>query len=192
MATIEPLQDDDLPSDTEQQGDVKPLREQLESRCAVAKIPIEDTEGIEPQERVLRVGMPCGRERRWIYLWDFGNYERLLAIPFERYVFMQGLDAVCNYTTGTIEAAIRPLGGPSVRLIYSRIFRMPLEQLPEGDEFPQLALPSSELKASARSEAPPEITFPSHEYDAAPDLLRRERERRSRMSDKGTSWSKSI
>jgi len=148
VATIDPLQDDDIPLDAEAKGDIAPLRAELESRCAAAKIPVEETDEIEPQERVVRIGMPCGRERRWIHLWQFGSYQSLLAIPFERYVFLQGLDAVCNYETGTIEAAVRPLGAMSSRILHSRLFQTPHDRMPENGEFPQLELTSPQLKAS--------------------------------------------
>ena len=150
MDTIAPLQDDDLPPVAEPQGDIKPLRAQLEARCAAVKIPVEEAEESEPQEVVLRVGIPCGRDRRWIYLWDFEDYQRLLAIPFEQYAYLQGLEAVCNYKTGTIEAAVRPLGVLSSRILHSRIhfriFKTSRDRLREDREFPQLELSSPQHK----------------------------------------------
>jgi hypothetical protein len=148
MATIEPLQDEDLPSEEGPQGDIKPLRANLEARCAAANIPLEEKEVTDPHEKVVRIGLPSARERRWIYLWDYSSYERLLSVQFEDYVLLQGLDAVCNYKTGTIEAAIRSLSAPSTRILYSRIFKTSPDLIPEGDELPRLELPSSNLKAA--------------------------------------------
>lgn len=245
MATIEPFPEEDVVSENEPQGDIKPLRERLEVRCAAAKIPVEEIDGLEPGERAIRIGMPSGRERRWLYCWDYSGYERLLSIQFEDYTFLQGLDAVSNYKAGTIEAAVRALGALSSRALLSRLFKIPLSASAEPDapkrfelvsadqttsicisepspELSKLARgPSSRLsisikadgisqhdkalellrrmsdalffqidlvhevpltlarerrslarrRQSARSESPPDISFPSHEYDAAPISL---------------------
>jgi hypothetical protein len=245
MPSIEPLQDDDLTSEVEPQGDMKPLRAQLEARCAVAKIPVEEIEGMESGERGLRIGIPSGRDRRWFYCWDYAGYERLLSIPFEEYVFLQGLDAICNYKSGQIEAAIRTLGVSSSRLFFSRVLKLSANDFSEQGTVPRIAFtspehgtslcigqPSAELltmsrgpkprlsliltskgldqhdkalqllrrasdalffqidlihdipmtlvrerrvpsrrRQSARQEQPPEIAFPTHEYDPAPISL---------------------
>lgn len=247
MSNLEPLQNDDLPPEDEPQGDVSAVRAQLESRCAAAKIPIEETEGYEPDQQVVRIGMPSGRDRRWIYCWDYGDYQKLLSIPFEQLVFLQGLEAICNYSISTIEVGIRTLGAPSSRLLFSRLFKVAVSDSPEPDQIPRLELPSplsegktklvlgtpsTELstlvrgmrprlslsiiseginqhdkalelvkrasdalffqidllheipltlvrerrsvarrRRTARAETPPDVTFPSHEYDPAPVSL---------------------
>jgi hypothetical protein len=245
MPSIEPLQDDDLTSEVEPQGDIKPLRALLETRCAAAKIAVEEIEGMELGERALRVGIPSGRDRRWLYCWNYGGYERLLSMHFEQYVFLQGLDAICNYKTGQIEAAIRTLGVSSSRLLFSRVLKASADDLTEQGNVPRIEFlspehgtsmsighPSPELsnmsrvprprlslvlttkgvdqhdkalellrrasdalffqidlihevpvtlvrerrapsrrRQSARQEQPPEIAFPTHEYDPAPVSL---------------------
>lgn len=150
MPNIEPLQDDDLAPETEPQGDIKAIRSQVEARCTAAKIPVEETEGFEPDQKAIRVGMPCGRDRRWIYCLGYGDYERLLSVPFEKFVFLQGLDAVCNYSAGTVEAGVRALGVPSNRLLYSRVFKVQAADLSEADQVPRLELPppSPDIKTS--------------------------------------------
>ena len=246
MATIEPFPEDDVAPENEPQGDVKPLRLDLEARCAAAKIPVEEIDGLEPGERAIRIGLPSGRERRWFYCWgDYSGYERLLSVPFENYVFLQGLDAICNYKAGTIEAAIRALGAPPSRSLLSRLLKVPPTEPANPNAPAKLALaspdqktsivmsePSADLtklvrgptprlslslkadgisqhdkalellrrtsdalffqidlvhevpltlvrerrsvsrrRRSARSEPPPDISFPAHEYDPAPISL---------------------
>lgn len=148
MANIEPFTDEDLAPETEPQGDIKPLRDMLDARCAAAKIPIEEIEGLEPDERAIRVGMPCGRERRWIYCFGFAGYERLLSVQFEDYVFLQGLDAICNYKTGKIEAAIRAMGAPSSRSLLSRLLKVPPGASPDTNAPTRLELLSADQKTS--------------------------------------------
>ncbi|MBU7574508.1 MAG: hypothetical protein KAF64_14220 [Hydrogenophaga sp.] len=167
MSNIEQFPEEDLAPETESQGDIKPLRDKLEARCVAAKIPIEEVEGLEPGERVFRVGIPCGRERRWISCFNFSSFERLLSVPFEDYVFLQGLDAVCNYKTGTVEAAVRALGASSSRSLLSRLLKVPpgvsadhnaatgLELL-SPDQKTSLAIsePSAELSKLVRGPSP--------------------------------------
>lgn len=147
VATIDPLQDDDIPHDNaDGHGDITPLRKQLNARCAAAEIPIEEEDLLD--EQLVSISLPCGRERRRIYLGNFDSYQRLLSLPFEQYVFLQGLDAVCNYETGIIEAAVRPLGGVFPRFLYSALFQTPSDQSPKNSDAPRLELTSPEFNAS--------------------------------------------
>lgn len=186
MAIIDPLQDDDIPHDTQQgHGDISTLRAQLNARCAAAKIPIEETDVFGVQEKVPYISLQCGRERRHIYLLDSDSYQSLLAIPFEQYVFLQGLDAVCNYGTGIIEAAVRPLSLMPPRM-FNKLFGT---SLPGQDEFPRLTLtspqgeasmtlgqPSPELRALIRASPRFSLTVKAggiNQHDEAVDMLRR-------------------
>jgi hypothetical protein len=83
--------------------------------------------------------MPCGREKRWLYASDHSDFTRLLSIPFEKYTFLSGLDAVCLYAAGEIEALVRPLTTttPS-RLAYSRLFGITTSEL--RDQWPTLGV----------------------------------------------------
>ncbi len=80
----------------------------LAERCAAAGITLEEV-SVPDEEPRLRVGMKCGRNTRWLGLWADESINQLLSIPFEKYVYLSDLEAICSYADGTIEAAIRPL-----------------------------------------------------------------------------------
>ncbi|AIO34312.1 hypothetical protein DM39_1919 [Burkholderia cenocepacia] len=68
--------------------------------------------------------MKCGRNTRWLSLSADDAIDRLLSFPFERFVFLSDLEAICSYADGTIEAEIRPLA-PSFEptsFVYRRLF----------------------------------------------------------------------
>ncbi len=98
-------------------------KKSLEDRCRAAGIALEEVSGPDEEPR-LRVGMKCGRNTRWLGLWSDESIAQLLAVPFERYVYLSDLEAICSYTDGTIEASIRPLGQgfAPTSLIYRRVF----------------------------------------------------------------------
>ncbi|KHK51916.1 hypothetical protein PI87_20440 [Ralstonia sp. A12] len=244
MSNVDPFQEDDIAFEEKSSGDVKAVRAELEARCATEKIKFEEAEGIEPDQQTFRLGLPCGRDIRWVYCRHYNSYQRLLAIPFEKFVFLQGFEAICNYSTGTIEAAVRTLGLPTQRLFFSRLFKISPNLIDYGS-LPQLELPSPDGKMTvtlgepsrelatlsrgpqsrlslritaiginqhdkaldllkrvadavsfqidlihdialtlvrerrpgawrrrvARADVPPDVSFPSHEYDAAPISL---------------------
>lgn len=123
MANLEPIMDDDVPDDEPSQGETKLLRSELEMRCKAAGIQFEEQEGLEDSDIAAKISLPCGREKRWVYCWDHSDFARLLGVQFEQYTFLTGLDAVCRYGEGQIEALVRPLSGPSApRFAYSRLF----------------------------------------------------------------------
>jgi hypothetical protein len=148
MSIIEPLQDDDLLLEDDPQGDIGPLKAQLEARCASAKIPISELEMAEPGEKSVRIGLPCGREKRQLLLWNYASYERLLSIQFEQYIFLQGLEAVCNYQTGTIEAAVRASGTSYFSTGISRLLVHPNGDPSDKSEDRKLYLESRELNVA--------------------------------------------
>lgn len=80
----------------------------LAERCKTAGIRLEEVAAPDEEPR-LRVGMKCGRNTRWLGLWSDESINQLLSIPFEKFVYLSDLEAICSYSDGTIEAAIRPL-----------------------------------------------------------------------------------
>jgi hypothetical protein len=103
------------------------LRNELKERCDKASIAFEDLEKWEPSEASCRIGLQTGREKRWFYFLDVDDYERVLAASFEKYKCLAGLEAICCYVEGTIEALIRPVvpsgGGVGLsRSIVSALF----------------------------------------------------------------------
>jgi hypothetical protein len=140
MKTIEPLDQEELIPEMPSNGNLKALKAELERRCKLAKIPIEDTEGFEEGQMACRIGMPCGRDHRWVYCWDETDYQRMLDISFERFVCLQGLDAICDYAGGQIEASVKGLGAPSTRLLYNRVFGIPSAEFLEREGTVSLTL----------------------------------------------------
>lgn len=111
------------------EAETKLLRSELQERCKTAGISFEEMEGLEEGDVAAKIALPAGREKRWVHCWEHGDYQDLLAIDFERYTFLSGYDAVCKYAEGTIEALLRPLGGPSSpRSMYAKLFGVPVNE----------------------------------------------------------------
>lgn len=109
----------------------------LEERCRIADIAFQEVTDPDEEPR-LNVGIRCGRNIRWLSLSANAAINRLLSIPFEKYVFLSDLAAICSYSDGTIEAGIRPAGsnfGPSLYM-YRRLFEFSgrLEEFNFGSE----------------------------------------------------------
>lgn len=123
MAEITPFTEDEEGENLSSGGDVKLLRDELRDRCKKAGIETEDDIDFISEEPALRIAMPCGREKRWLYASDHAELTSLLSISFEKYTFLAGLDAICLYTLGYIEALVRPLASSiTSRLAYSKLF----------------------------------------------------------------------
>lgn len=159
MTEIDPLDDDNDGIEPTSKEEVKALRAELEVRCKAAKILLEDTEGYEEGQIACRVGIPSGRDKRWIYCWDDGDYKRILGIQFERFVFLHGLDAVCSYDAEEIEASVRTIGFATPRTISSRVFGVPPSEYVAGEPTPTLNLesPTGDQKVTIS------LGVPSHE-----------------------------
>ncbi len=122
---------------------IKEELEKLQERCNAHNIPFEEYES--EGDKHWTVGLPCGREKEWIYLYELDHIKRLLAIPFERYVFLGSYVAICSYEEGTIEAGIRTperapyihihlLGSPLPTLIRRQNWTLELKTQEGGDE----------------------------------------------------------
>lgn len=104
------------------------LIEEIKKRCQAAEIPFEDVQQEDSDERVLVIKIPSGRSTRNIIIEDAQEAEALLAIPFEKYRFIPGYDAVFSTENGEVAAAVRSLGylasfGISANTIYRIIGR---------------------------------------------------------------------
>ncbi len=117
------MSDEDLTEfvdeDEEQESpeELQKARQLLEERCDKAGIEFEVREFGEGEDYV-RVEMPNGREKRTIRLFRLEQLNKLLSIPFEKYVFLGDLAAICSYEDGSIEAALRsvaPMGSSMIR-----------------------------------------------------------------------------
>lgn len=83
----------------------------LIERCKAAGLKVEDHFLPGEEYKFLRVFMRCGRDTRNIGLFTVESIVALLSVPFEKYVFLSGREAICSYDEGTIEAAVRSISG---------------------------------------------------------------------------------
>ena len=96
----------------------------LEKRCAASgrKLSKGTFEGPnELEEEFVRIEIPNGKETRPCSITTKAGLRAFLESPFERFVFLGDLDAVCSYEDGTIEAVIRPLSQLPGSIIIRRI-----------------------------------------------------------------------
>ncbi|MFS8112076.1 hypothetical protein QD460_10180 [Rhizobium jaguaris] len=102
----------------------KTLVASLEKRCAASgrKFSKGTFEGPnELEEEFVRIEIPNGKETRPRSIGSKAGLKAFLESPFERFVFLGDLDAICSYDGGTIEAAIRPLSQMPGRAVIRRI-----------------------------------------------------------------------
>jgi hypothetical protein len=116
----------DLQDDNEKEEDpseVAAAEEQIVERCKAIQIPVEVRGSSADGVSFLAVGMPCGKERRWLSLWGLERLKEFLAIPFEKYTFLGSYEAVCSYKEDYIEASIEAINRGSVFLLIRRLFK---------------------------------------------------------------------
>lgn len=96
-------------SDDENEKPVSPtLIADLKARLGNAEI--EFKEESDPEgDLSFRVLMGNGREKRPLILRSDRQFERLLAIEFEKFTFIADYDAIVSYRDDEIEALVRPL-----------------------------------------------------------------------------------
>ena len=169
MVEDEILMEDEEMGDSIDPKELEALRKDLEQRCKEANIEIEKFEGLEEGETTLGIKMQSGRETRWVYLYDSDNIKRFLSIPFEKYVFLSGYDAICSYTNAEIEAILGIIGGYSPRLIYRKLFKNKIDSSDVDEEDIDIVISMGEGVGA------PEITIrpPSNEIKALSSTSRR-------------------
>ncbi|WP_322063157.1 hypothetical protein [Paraburkholderia sp. J63] len=84
--------------------------EQLKQRCQAANIAAEEVAGFFDEGPALVIKMPCGRALRSVQIDTSDEAQRLLDVPFEKYRFVPGFDAVFAPAEGIVEASVRSLG----------------------------------------------------------------------------------
>ena len=107
----------EIVDDEEETVDPKALAEariDLEKRCVASNIELVEREFVDG-EKYVAVGIPNGREKRWVSLYSLEDFHRLLAFPFERVTFLGDYQAICSYEDGRIEAMIRGIGPMGTR-----------------------------------------------------------------------------
>ncbi|MEM5297617.1 hypothetical protein VSR82_25195 [Burkholderia sp. JPY481] len=106
MSDVDTEFDDEPGQSNPAREDFAEAKVKLEARCKTANIPIESIEPFNGSPR-LKMEMNCARWKRPIVVATH-NISGLLSIPFEKYVFLSGLEAICSYADGTVEAGIKP------------------------------------------------------------------------------------
>lgn len=102
---------DDLDSQPSS-DDIKETLEKITARCDAAKFSYEDDSTLDDEVDIsLTVHIPCGRETRSVYLFDFDELLTFQSIEFEKYTLLGSYAAVCSYEDGVIEAV---LSSPSI------------------------------------------------------------------------------
>lgn len=88
------------------------LLAELSGRCATKKVEMKTEQYHKEEHNYTYIGIPSGREKRWLSA-NGERLKKLLSIPFEKFVFIKGLECICNYEDGTIEAGLRAVNLPS-------------------------------------------------------------------------------
>lgn len=147
--------DDDL--DVESAEEIAAVTEALVSRCKSAGITFEL--GSDQASWLGRVGMKCGRHERSITVWSAVQASRILSVPFEKYVYLSNLEAICSYKDGTIEAGIVSADGYGILSGFRALF---------GKNKGDLDAEESKLMASPREDVLPhiEISPPTQAFRA--------------------------
>ena len=106
MSSIIEFEDDEENDDPAALGEA---RAELSKRCKAAGIPVEEQDGLAG-EKYLQIALPNGREKRYRTFFSLHSITEFLAVPFERYTFVGGYEAICCYDEGSIEALVRGVG----------------------------------------------------------------------------------
>tara|TARA_R110000850_G_scaffold3709_4_gene17335 strand:- start:3005 stop:4120 length:1116 start_codon:yes stop_codon:yes gene_type:complete len=97
------------------------LKEALIQRCKSANIETEVKNYLD-ESTYIAVGMPNGREKRWVHYGSLHNIKEILNTEFEKYTFLGDYVAIANYSLNTIEATISSINGMPRSLLYRKLF----------------------------------------------------------------------
>jgi hypothetical protein len=111
----------------------------LKQRCSDAKIELVEKSESELGDWI-EINMPCGRSRRAVVLdIHFGTtLSQFLAIPFEKYTFLEGLQAICCYSDGTTEALLTTFSSLPSRLIMRRLGSTGVDAVEDFEAMPRI------------------------------------------------------
>lgn len=133
---------------------IEEARQELETRCTTASITVHEVLFADG-EKGFRLGFRSARDTRYVLISDPVEF---LSIHFEEYVFLSGLEAICSYERGFIEASIRPLTPNFMRMrqAYRKLFGANVEgtkgvnAIDVSLESPQTGLPKIEISAASQ------------------------------------------
>lgn len=97
-----------------------------------------------PAGKLITMHVPAGRKPRKIYLFHTQDIKRLLALPFEKYVFLGNYVAICSYADGWIEAGLRMLEPGLDSILLRRVFGCQYDDETESERgYPTITLKDS-------------------------------------------------
>jgi len=108
----------------------EPLRtsfRHLVDRCEKAGIEYGLQE-IAPEHAYLTISLQSGREKRTMPIFDLEDAKKLINVEFEKYVFIEGYEAICSYQDGSIEAYIKFLKPFRAEFALSKLLNIPYSQ----------------------------------------------------------------
>lgn len=135
--TPDDLEDIEEPEDS---AELAKLQQALLKRCKDANIETEVKEYFDGNTYVA-IGMPNGRDKRWISAVSSESIKEILGFEFEKYSFLGDFVAIANYSENTIEAVIRPINGMPRQFLHRRIFG----EISEGEVVEPIALEENYL-----------------------------------------------
>ena len=89
--------------------ELKKTREDLNQRCKTNNFPISENKGLM-NHSYLSIGLPCGRNRHWVDLWDLDARLKFLSIEFRKIYIFRGLYGDMLISGKHYRAFIQPLG----------------------------------------------------------------------------------
>lgn len=94
------------------------LAVQIEERCKQHQIPVEVIKA--PVGAMVQLELASGRDRRKIFVGGAERLQRLVHVPFEDYVILSELLALCIYEEDVIEGLVESAGNAPARQILHR------------------------------------------------------------------------
>lgn len=154
-------------------------------RCDAAKI------GIKQMDYDGHVGvmlsLRCGRDTRDVEIIDQNVIPKLLALPFEEFSYLSGLEAIWNSQGDYVELLLRPAAGSSPAEMFSKLFGVtwreahelePIKINSEGGVHVEIGLASDVFRVINEVVSPRSVTLklsgvPGKGHDLVLDYLKK-------------------
>jgi hypothetical protein len=138
MSNEDILDEEEKESEIEDPKKFKAACLEVQKRCKAAGIELEEKKDLDG-DIYFSVGLPSGREKRWVTLFSLEQITNFLKIPFERYVFLGDFIAFCSYEDSIIEAEISLHGRGLTRISHETLSRRLFkEKFVESEEYTSL------------------------------------------------------
>lgn len=159
--------------------DSKKLRPKVEcikeliERCNRAKIELAtdkvDIEDGNREQEFHIIKMPCGKGIRSRFIFSEDDYNGILTIEFEKYVYLENYEAISDPSLGFIEAAVRPIDMIGTRALRRKLFigeqneeelSIDIQRKPnDGNETISLGTASKDFNIMVRTRNPSQMTL---------------------------------